>query len=220
MGSDETRYQASRPRHRCRQADLLRRLPVSARSDQLCGVAVLSFSAESAHGRGDAGRARHRGDVRDGAVGSHIRAPTPYHAHPTSSRTIGWPETRNHLRHNAVEPRLTTQHYQRSGIRPCLASESVYRRPRRHRSIIRSSPHLLAIPVNHKRRRPCPTWVGRLQGALTRSAPLERRNCPRLRERLPCREHRAGRPETMSSILGPCICTSSSRGLCHWTSCR
>src|SRR5438105_6379444 len=72
---DEKSRQVSRPRHGCGQADLVWRTQVPARGDQLRGVAVLSLSAEPAHGRGDVGCPRHRGDVRDGAaLVSEIRA--------------------------------------------------------------------------------------------------------------------------------------------------
>ena len=44
------------PIHRtCQRRSLLSRLPISARRDQLFGVAVLPFSAEPAHGRRVAG---------------------------------------------------------------------------------------------------------------------------------------------------------------------
>src|ERR1700733_9580545 len=52
----------------CQRCRLLCRLPVSTRCDQLCGVAVLPFSVEPAHGRGVAGRPWHRPDLRDGAT--------------------------------------------------------------------------------------------------------------------------------------------------------
>ena len=49
-------------------ADFVQGLPVSARHHQLRGVAVLPFSVELAHGRGDAGRTGHRAHIRNGAV--------------------------------------------------------------------------------------------------------------------------------------------------------
>jgi len=59
--SDNCRYEPNRSTTQgsCQRPYLLCRLPISARCDQLCGVAVLPFSAELAHGRGVAGGSRH-----------------------------------------------------------------------------------------------------------------------------------------------------------------
>jgi hypothetical protein len=52
----------------------IRRPPVSGRGHQPRGLALLPLPAQPAHGRGDAGRARHHRQPRDGAaVGAQVR---------------------------------------------------------------------------------------------------------------------------------------------------